>query len=131
MVVQCDLYSEDGNQSCNLVYNPSRLPESFQSVGPSNASSVMAVRPLHEPTPLRNMTGSTVANASQLLDSNNKPGIFFVFPDISVRTEGRYIFKFVLIDLSEGYSFLSYLLMYMFLWYISNLKMPLSENHLP
>ncbi|KAM3579656.1 hypothetical protein VKS41_008108 [Umbelopsis sp. WA50703] len=62
----------------------------------------MGVRPLHEPAPIRNLTGQTIANACQLLDSDNKPGLFFVFPDLSIRTEGRFTLRFVLIDLSEG-----------------------------
>ncbi|CAO3671251.1 unnamed protein product [Umbelopsis ramanniana] len=105
MVVQCDLYSEDGNSSCSLVYNPSRLPEALHTAGSSSSSgfsSVMTVRPLHEPTPLRNLTGSAIANACQLLDTDNRPGVFFIFPDISVRTEGRFTLKFDLIDLSDG-----------------------------
>jgi hypothetical protein len=108
MVVQCDLYSEDGNTSCSLVYNPSRLPEALHTTTGSSSSSssgfssVMTVRPLHEPTPLRNLTGSAIANACQLLDTDKQPGVFFIFPDISVRTEGRFTLKFVLIDLSDG-----------------------------
>jgi Velvet factor len=107
MVVQCDLYSEDGINSCGLVYNPSRLPEALHSTGSSTSSasgynSAMTVRPLYEPTPLRNLTGSTIANACQLLDTDNKPGVYFIFPDISVRTEGRFTLNFVLIDLSDG-----------------------------
>ncbi|KAI9284760.1 velvet factor [Umbelopsis sp. AD052] len=103
MVAQCDLYSEDGITSCNLVYNPSRLPEALHAAGPSSGyKSAMSVRPLHEPTPLRNLTGASIANACQLLDTDNKPGVFFIFPDISVRTEGRFTLNFVLIDLSDG-----------------------------
>ncbi|KAG2172684.1 hypothetical protein INT43_000031 [Umbelopsis isabellina] len=102
MIVQCDLHSEDGSQSCNLVYNPSHLPAETVTPIATAMNSTMAVRPLHEPAPTRNLTGQTIANACQLLDSDNKPGIFFVFPDLSVRTEGRFTLRFVLIDLSEG-----------------------------
>jgi hypothetical protein len=101
MVVQCDLCSEDGSQCCNLVYNPSHIPETVTPTATPTTSS-MGVRPLHEPAPIRNLTGQTIANACQLLDSDNKPGVFFVFPDLSIRTEGRFTLRFVLIDLSEG-----------------------------
>jgi hypothetical protein len=46
--------------------------------------------------------GAVVSNAYQLTDHNNKPGIFFVFQDLSVRVEGRFCLKFMFINLSAG-----------------------------
>lgn len=38
---------------------------------------------------VHNLLGPTVANAFKLFDERDRPGIFFVFQDLSVRTEGR------------------------------------------
>lgn len=37
---------------------------------------------------VHNLLGPTVANAFKLFDERDRPGIFFVFQDLSVRTEG-------------------------------------------
>jgi hypothetical protein len=46
----------------------------------------------------RTLVGPLSANACRLMDENNKPGIFFLFQDLSIRTEGasfsELIFKF-------------------------------------
>lgn len=46
--------------------------------------------------------GAAVSNAYQLTDQHNKPGIFFIFQDLSVRVEGRFSLKFMFINLSVG-----------------------------
>ena len=38
---------------------------------------------------MHNLLGPTVANAFKLFDEKDQPGIFFVFQDLSVRTEGE------------------------------------------
>ncbi|KAI8367430.1 velvet factor-domain-containing protein [Choanephora cucurbitarum] len=103
-VVQCDLYSEDCKEQRGHVYNPS----SSSSVA-SNASTserfiptTGALLTFQEPTPTRSLMGAVVSNAYQLADQNNKPGIFFIFQDLSVRIEGRFCLKFMFINLSAG-----------------------------
>lgn len=39
----------------------------------------------------RTLVGPLSANATRLLDEHRKPGIFFLFQDLSVRTEGQYL----------------------------------------
>lgn len=46
--------------------------------------------------------GAVVANAYQLMDQNHKPGIFFIFQDLSVRIEGRFCLNFMFMNLSAG-----------------------------
>lgn len=58
-----------------------------------------------DPQPIRSLMGAVISNAYQLTDEHNRPGIFFVFQDLSVRIEGRFCLKFMFINLSEGYYF--------------------------
>lgn len=94
-VVQCGLYSEDGKHSREQVYNPS-------SVIPT-AAGHQRIMSFNEPLPIRNLMGGLVSNAYPLTDPDGEPGIFFIFQDLSVRTEGRFRLKFRLMDLSAGY----------------------------
>jgi hypothetical protein len=47
----------------------------------------------------RSTTGSSVSSLYRLKDNFNKAGFFFVFPDLSVRMEGTYRFKFSLFEI--------------------------------
>lgn len=47
-----------------------------------------AIPPLPRHTYTRTLVGPLSANACRLLDEHRKPGIFFLFQDLSVRTEG-------------------------------------------
>lgn len=53
---------------------------------------------------MRNLVGSSVSSASKLYDLDGKLGIFFVFQDISLRTEGCFRLKFSLVDVGMPYS---------------------------
>ncbi|KAJ8658696.1 hypothetical protein O0I10_005736 [Lichtheimia ornata] len=90
-VVQCQLYSEDGKHLCDHVFHPATIHPPQQGV-----------LSFQEPVLYRNLLGVVVSNGYQLLDIHGDPGIFFVFQDLSVRTEGRYRLKFLFIDLSAG-----------------------------
>jgi len=46
--------------------------------------------------------GSLIANAVQLENPQKVSGIYFVFPDLSVRSEGKYTLKFMFFDLAVG-----------------------------
>lgn len=66
----------------NQQYYPSpnhQQPEAFQS-----GSSI----PLPRHTYTRTLVGPLCANASKLSDEHRKSGIFFLFQDLSIRTEG-------------------------------------------
>lgn len=49
----------------------------------------------------KNLIGTTVASANKLYNLDGKLGIFFVFHDLSLRTEGNFRLKFSLIDVSS------------------------------
>ena len=66
------------NQQYYSVSNHQQ-PEAFQS-----GSSI----PLPRHTYTRTLVGPLCANASKLSDEHRKPGIFFLFQDLSIRTEG-------------------------------------------
>ncbi|ORX97199.1 hypothetical protein K493DRAFT_314173 [Basidiobolus meristosporus CBS 931.73] len=59
---------------------------------------------LDAPHHVRNLLGSLISSAYYLSDTNGKAGIFFIFPDLSVRTEGRFTLRFSFIDLSQNSS---------------------------
>ena len=48
------------------------------------------IPPLPRHTYTRTLVGPLAANACRLLDEHRKPGIFFLFQDLSIRTEGMF-----------------------------------------
>jgi hypothetical protein len=52
-------------------------------------------------TTLRSATGCMVSSLNQLKNLNNENGAFFVFPDISVRVEGKYRFRMTLFEIAR------------------------------
>ncbi|KAL1921641.1 uncharacterized protein VTP21DRAFT_10283 [Calcarisporiella thermophila] len=71
----CDLWSVDKSKQQNLVLHPAAYSE-------------------REYTSTRNLIGSLVSSALKLHDLDGKLGIYFVFQDLSVRTEGSFRLKF-------------------------------------
>ncbi|GLB34061.1 putative velB [Lyophyllum shimeji] len=57
---------------------------------PVQTSSTSSIPPLPRHTYTRTLVGPLSANACRLLDEHRKPGIFFLFQDLSVRTEGTF-----------------------------------------
>ncbi len=59
--------------------------------------------PAEEPTDYaRTLIGPLAAGAQTLNDNNNEPGIFFLFQDLSVRTEGVFRLRMRLVNVG-GY----------------------------
>ncbi|KAI7903676.1 velvet factor-domain-containing protein [Cokeromyces recurvatus] len=81
-VVQCELYNKEQTETRSVVY--------------TDKSSTK------HPNKYRNLIGSTVSNAYHLVNESNEPGIYFVFHDLSVRTEGTFSLKFIFINLAAG-----------------------------
>lgn len=50
----------------------------------------------------RNLIGQVSSSATQLKDLDKKPGLWFIFQDLSVRTEGVFRLKFSFFDLQDG-----------------------------
>jgi hypothetical protein len=57
-------------------------------LSPSSSSSPSANVPLPGHVYTRTLVGPLAANACRLLDEHRKPGVFFLFQDLSIRTEG-------------------------------------------
>ena len=55
---------------------------------PQQTASPSTIPPLPRHTYTRTLVGPLSANACRLLDEHRKPGIFFLFQDLSIRTEG-------------------------------------------
>ncbi|KAJ2724671.1 hypothetical protein GGI07_001823 [Coemansia sp. Benny D115] len=92
-VVSATLWSPHNDNDRSIVINPNTLPGPVPMYQPSvsTASSVMS---LSEPVKVRNLVGTTVSNAYLLKDEHDKLNIFFIFHDLSVRTEGQFRLKF-------------------------------------
>ncbi|GJE84344.1 velvet complex subunit B [Phanerochaete sordida] len=62
-------------------------PNYTQNPNPTPPSTIP---PLPRHTYTRTLVGPLSANACRLLDEHRKPGIFFLFQDLSIRTEGTF-----------------------------------------
>ncbi|CDS13647.1 hypothetical protein LRAMOSA05823 [Lichtheimia ramosa] len=96
-VVHCDLYDESGKENRSVVYVPSSIPPSEQHAPQGPAGSL--VLSLKSPRPIRNLLGTITANASRLFNDRNEPGVYFIFHDLSIRTDGRFSLKFLMLGL--------------------------------
>ncbi|KAF0501119.1 velvet factor [Gigaspora margarita] len=94
MIVHAGLWSEDCTEERSLVINPSTIPT--QSAGPS--STVMS---LNTPSSTRNLMGHCTSSAYVLNDHSGQQGIYFIFQDLSVRTEGTFTLKFSFCNVKE------------------------------
>ena len=69
---------------------PPPLPATYSQYpqAPGAPAGALPTLPRHSYT--RTLVGPLSANACRLLDEHRKPGIFFLFQDLSVRTEGTF-----------------------------------------
>lgn len=69
--------------------HPSPMPYYTPNYAP-NPQAIPSPAPVQIPrhTYTRTLVGPLSSNATRLLDEHRKPGIFFLFQDLSVRTEG-------------------------------------------
>ncbi|TIB15854.1 hypothetical protein E3P92_01552 [Wallemia ichthyophaga] len=88
LLVQVKIFGSEGLRSCAYVYNSSTATQ-VANTHHQNTSSE---------TPIRNLLGSLTAEGMRLRDTNNNPGIFFCFQDLSVRVEG--VLQFSLVDIA-------------------------------
>ncbi|KAJ2626155.1 hypothetical protein GGF44_005142, partial [Coemansia sp. RSA 1694] len=87
-VVSATLWAPTSDHDRSIVINPNTLP------GPAPMYQSTSVISLSEPVKVRNLVGTTVSNAYLLKDENDDLNIFFIFHDLSVRTEGQFRIKF-------------------------------------
>ncbi|KAJ1908762.1 hypothetical protein IWQ60_011543, partial [Tieghemiomyces parasiticus] len=84
---QVTVWSEDRQTDCSIVINPATIPA--QPTFPSTA-----IFALNQPVRTRNLLGSIAATAQQLKDLDGREALFFIFSDLAVRTEGRFVLRF-------------------------------------
>lgn len=61
------------------------------------------IPPLPRHTYTRTLVGLLAANACRLLDEHRKPGIFFLFQDLSIRTEGTFRLRLRLMNIGAPF----------------------------
>ncbi|KAH8830339.1 velvet factor [Flagelloscypha sp. PMI_526] len=83
-----NLFTQQGSSTANTSYYAA-----FSSQGvprPHSPSNLHSGAPAPRHTYTRTLVGPLSSNATRLLDEHRKPGIFFLFQDLSVRTEGTF-----------------------------------------
>ncbi|KAJ4479235.1 velvet factor [Lentinula aciculospora] len=68
---------------------------------PAPPSSSYSSIPLPRHTYTRTLVGPLSANATRLTDEHRKPGVFFLFQDLSVRTEGTFRLRMRLMNVGK------------------------------
>ncbi|KAA1466573.1 hypothetical protein DENSPDRAFT_925963 [Dentipellis sp. KUC8613] len=71
-------------------------PQSYAQSAPNPASTIP---PLPRHTYTRTLVGPLSANACRLQDEHRKPGVFFLFQDLSIRTEGTFRLRLRLMNI--------------------------------
>ncbi|KAG9018888.1 hypothetical protein FRB90_008469 [Tulasnella sp. 427] len=82
LAAHLSLYNEDGSEPVDIVEGPS---------SPNGRSG----------DPERMLYGTLVSSLHHLKDANNQPGMFFIFPDVSVRRRGTYTLLVNLLRLTD------------------------------
>ncbi|OLL23712.1 hypothetical protein NEOLI_002961 [Neolecta irregularis DAH-3] len=122
-VLTVELWSSDHSQPLNLVLHPSTqtiIPAisrqnlfpptnsrdcvSYgQTYAPPGAQHYHNIQTQSSPVAyMRNLIGNLVGSAFKLTDTDGKLGIWFIFQDLSVRTEGKFTLKFSFYSLGVG-----------------------------
>ncbi|KDQ08854.1 hypothetical protein BOTBODRAFT_556384 [Botryobasidium botryosum FD-172 SS1] len=84
----------------NLRFSPSEIGPLDPLLAPSHGHSSASFDGSRQSRALvRNLVGHVAANAAKLVDHNGEAGIFFIFPDLSVRAEGLFRLRFRLMDI--------------------------------
>jgi hypothetical protein len=96
LVVQCELFSHDRETNQTLVY----APWTMQALSESSPNE-------RKPEHIRNLIGATVSNVYHLNNQDNVPGTYFIFHDLSIRTEGTFTLKFTFINIGNWLVFFS------------------------
>ncbi|KAI9485964.1 MAG: velvet factor-domain-containing protein [Benjaminiella poitrasii] len=106
LVVMCDFCQESGpTQSEQTVNSKRQQIDTFSEVVSFPLSAFDAEGNQNYPVfRLRSLVGSLVSSAIKLYDTEGNLGIYFIFQDICLRTEGVFRLKFSLIDIGSAYS---------------------------
>ncbi|KAI0068580.1 hypothetical protein BV25DRAFT_1866564 [Artomyces pyxidatus] len=83
------------------LQNPPYGESQYASYGQrrAQAASVSPISPLPGHAYTRTLVGPLSANACRLLDEHRRPGVFFLFQDLSIRTEGSFRLRLRLMNI--------------------------------
>ncbi|KAF9238759.1 velvet factor [Melanogaster broomeanus] len=88
-------------QSSHIPYYQNNYAQSSASSSPPPPPPA-SIHPLPRHTYTRTLVGPLSSNACRLLDEHRKPGIFFLFQDLSVRTEGTFRLRLRLMNIGDA-----------------------------
>ncbi|KAI9088811.1 velvet factor, partial [Phlyctochytrium arcticum] len=91
LIVHAQIYSESGDQDCNLVVNPFIQPS---KTAPSPDPATLS----------KTLVGSLVSFCQPLTNEKGETGMYFAFPDLSVRVSGRFRLRFDVFDTANPLS---------------------------
>jgi hypothetical protein len=106
LIAQVLLLDEHGRSECGVILSSSSRKHSERFGGgssPEQRRTVTKSDRRHKDHVTRVLMGSLACNTTILEDEYGVEGTFFIFPDLSVRTEGRYTLQFRIYSL-EGFS---------------------------
>ncbi|KAH9824226.1 velvet factor-domain-containing protein [Melampsora americana] len=90
------LHSADRREPRGLVYHPSSsMVDQLSSPVPNVSDSEL------ESYPVRNLLGSLTTQARLLRNEFGQLGVYFIFSDLAVRTEGSWTCRFSIVDLNS------------------------------
>ncbi|KAF5392968.1 hypothetical protein D9757_001286 [Collybiopsis confluens] len=92
--------SSSANLRPSYPVSHSSYPLTVPSI-PSTPTTPSQSMPLPRHTYTRTLVGPLSANATRLLDEHRKPGVFFLFQDLSVRTEGTFRLRMRLMNVGK------------------------------
>ncbi|KAJ1978990.1 hypothetical protein H4R34_003005 [Dimargaris verticillata] len=98
-IVQLIVLDDRGQPNLEYVQNPFFVVHvTLWSEDKQSERSII----FNDPKFTRVLMGSLVSSPSLLKDTKGEQGCYFCFPDLSIRTEGRYTLKFSLIRLDSN-----------------------------
>jgi|SRR2546423_1522097 len=86
LILQCTLWNEEGTEHRNII----RTTTGIAAKPNSDEAPPKQLEEKHAPA----MIGKISTSAVYLKDEHSKYGLFYIFPDLSIRVEGRYRLKF-------------------------------------
>ncbi|KAF8843097.1 hypothetical protein BDN67DRAFT_1030044 [Paxillus ammoniavirescens] len=88
-------------QQSQIPYYQNQYAQSSTSSS-SSPPPPASTHPLPRHTYTRTLVGPLSSNACRLLDEHRRPGIFFLFQDLSVRTEGTFRLRLRLMNIGDS-----------------------------
>lgn len=93
LVVFCDCWQQDMAKPANMVYSASSSSSAAATASHASSSSSVA---------MRNLVGACVATGAKLYNVDGEFGIFYVFHDLSLRSEGKFRLLFSLLNIGTS-----------------------------